>query len=807
MLERKIALKGGAGTSLALLLAACGSSSSDNSVALTITRENGGDYSSTGSVVGASVRNASSAVIDLAGVQDDTYNIELNAQGSDALEFHFDDVDETVILSSGSKISGFDMIKVVGGTLDAQNLDLSEISTIEVSSSVILSGSQLAEADGLYIQSISGDGTLKINVASDSEADAVLTSIEDGRIQLVNVEVSVVANDAASATKADALEDSASLYVVGSTKSTDDDGDGTNLVESVSSGAYVLNNEFGDLSLTASGTTFTVSGDGNKTGSGSLTGLADIKVDGVTLTFAADQLDAPLISGTGSVTVNKVEDNADIELSGVTATGDLTANVTDDVTFTGSIGNFEMVVASGATLTADEAVVSAAQITGAGAVSVTGMDSDTDLSAITNSGSQTATFDASKTFLGNFGTFDIVVNSGKTLTVDGDRIQDLTVSGAGNVTVTDGLGGEDITVLTTGTNSITLGSGNDDVNAGAGDDTVSTGAGDDRIVTLGGDDTINGGAGADSMNGGTGDDVYLFTADAASGDTLVDASGTDTLSTAGAGANVDLSAVNGGATALSEVDVLLIDSDFEAEYTSDQLTGLTLNIGEDAADAAITSLRVDLGAADTFNGQNFTFTAGGAWDDGSDVVDINGSTGADTIIGTSQADTITLGTADTAADKYVVAALTDGADLGDDESVEADKVSEFETGTDKIGIDDALEAALGNVGTAGVLNTGTFAQNALDKDTSDLEVFVFTGDLDDQDDLSDLITAVGTVTTSDGDEFFILANNTAQNSAGLYYVKSDGANAAALLTEAEIALVATIGADGDIGTGDFVLIT
>ena len=79
-------------------------------------------------------------------------------------------------------------------------------------------------------------------------------------------------------------------------------------------------------------------------------------------------------------------------------------------------------------------------------------------------------------------------------------------------------------------NTLDGGAGDDIISAfGGGDDTLRGGTGDDTLESYEGDDTLDGGAGSDLLKGGAGDDTYVVGADGAFTDTVVDASGQDTL--------------------------------------------------------------------------------------------------------------------------------------------------------------------------------------------------------------------------------------------------------------------------------------
>lgn len=79
-----------------------------------------------------------------------------------------------------------------------------------------------------------------------------------------------------------------------------------------------------------------------------------------------------------------------------------------------------------------------------------------------------------------------------------------------------------------GNDTINGGDGNDLLFGGDGDDTIYGGKGNDTIYGDDGDDLLDGGVGDDVLKGGTGDDTYVF-AKGYGNDTVIDASGLNTL--------------------------------------------------------------------------------------------------------------------------------------------------------------------------------------------------------------------------------------------------------------------------------------
>ncbi len=105
-----------------------------------------------------------------------------------------------------------------------------------------------------------------------------------------------------------------------------------------------------------------------------------------------------------------------------------------------------------------------------------------------------------------------LVQSAISFSLYGQYIEDLTLTGAGNI---DGIGNSFDNVITGNTmdNSLVGNDGNDTLNGLAGNDTLTGGAGNDKL---------DGGLGADKMAGGAGDDTYYVDS---AGDTVTEANG------------------------------------------------------------------------------------------------------------------------------------------------------------------------------------------------------------------------------------------------------------------------------------------
>ncbi|HYD55997.1 MAG TPA: calcium-binding protein [Burkholderiales bacterium] len=270
-------------------------------------------------------------------------------------------------------------------------------------------------------------------------------------------------------------------------------------------------------------------------------------------------------------------------------------------------------------------------------------------------------------------------------------------------------------------------SGHDSLAGGTGDDTLNGFAGNDTLRGNGGNDSLDGGSGTDLLDGGLGDDIYIVTA----GDTLVDAGGTDTIHTpvnwtlatgfenvimAGSG-NVQVNGNNGANhitgnggnnyfNARAGDDTLL---GLDGNDVFDMSTGGTSSTGFDAIDGgagtdtvdwagyARSGVTVNLAAGTASGGgdggvggatlASIERVVGGGFADhfsgsaGAELLD--GRQGNDTLAGGAGNDTLAGGT----GNDFFVFAETGAAN--------ADAISDFASGADDIGLDNAVMAALG----------------------------------------------------------------------------------------------------------------
>lgn len=185
---------------------------------------------------------------------------------------------------------------------------------------------------------------------------------------------------------------------------------------------------------------------------------------GATLTLTAAQADARIISGEGGVQITALEATPDADLSAITATGNVEANFNagtgTDVTFTGQLGGAEVsvtsgnlsleagastdaagfAVAEGASLTGSAAQLDGLTITGSGGVSVTDLAENTDLSGFADALDVTASVNQSLDLRSNpdLSAVDAYqVAAGATLTLTAAQANGLTISGDGNLIISN----------------------------------------------------------------------------------------------------------------------------------------------------------------------------------------------------------------------------------------------------------------------------------------------------------------------------------------------------------------------------------
>jgi Ca2+-binding RTX toxin-like protein len=291
-------------------------------------------------------------------------------------------------------------------------------------------------------------------------------------------------------------------------------------------------------------------------------------------------------------------------------------------------------------------------------------------------------------------------------TTTGDLFYDADGSGAGegalitNFVAAPALAAADIEVVngTPGGEEIVGTSGNDSLTGTAGDDTIFGLGGNDTIAGLSGNDELLGSAGADVLRGGEGDDVldgvfgfsdgadtldgglgndtYYFTP----GDVLVDAGGTDTVR-----AFVDFTLAPG-----------FENLTFSNDQADDQgLPGLE-GFGNDLGNV----MRAYAGDPGFLDGRG-----------GNDTL-VGGQEG-DTLIGGAGNDSLDGGTGD---DRYTFTVAPGAAN--------ADQISGFDTGNDKLVLDGAVHASSGASGDFAA-GDARFAANSAGgaTDTSDRVIY------------------------------------------------------------------------------------
>jgi Ca2+-binding RTX toxin-like protein len=298
------------------------------------------------------------------------------------------------------------------------------------------------------------------------------------------------------------------------------------------------------------------------------------------------------------------------------------------------------------------------------------------------------------------------------------RLTSVPTLAASDINVVNGTGGQ----MQNGT------SGNDSLVGGAGHDTLMGNAGNDTLIGNAGNDSLDGGSGTDRLDGGIGDDIYFVTA----GDVLVDAGGTDWVHTAvnwtlapgfenaimsGTGA-VQVQGNNGsnhvqGNAGNNYFNLRGGNDTVEGgggNDTIDMSTGGTASPGDDSIDggagidtidyAGYARSAVNANLATGFvngGGDGNTGSAtlasierfiGGGFNDritGAAAAEyLDGRQGNDTVGGGAGQDTLLGGSGN---DFFVFGAAPGAAN--------ADRINDFASGADELGLDNAVMAALG----------------------------------------------------------------------------------------------------------------
>jgi hypothetical protein len=172
------------------------------------------------------------------GSSSDQITVDLYASGTsfDVLTFNFSDPSDTVILGENSLIKGFSAIEVVGGTVDASDVDLpSSIVAVTINSGLIFSASELK-----HFQSVGGTGDFVISLTNSSELQALEANISS--LSIAEGISASVSNSIAIPTEVFTLLEQASIAVTNpELTQTDDDSEEEFVeIEETSINAFVI---------------------------------------------------------------------------------------------------------------------------------------------------------------------------------------------------------------------------------------------------------------------------------------------------------------------------------------------------------------------------------------------------------------------------------------------------------------------------------------------------------------------------------------------------------------------------------------
>ena len=264
----------------------------------------------------------------------------------------------------------------------------------------------------------------------------------------------------------------------------------------------------------------------------------------------------------------------------------------------------------------------------------------------------------------------------------------------GTVTITDTVSSATTATLAATKTNLTLtgtanvnGTGNavnNTVTGNSGNNLLDGAAGNDTLLGGAGNDTLLGSLGNDNLDGGAGNDTYLFTLTGLGNDIIRDASGTDTISFAGAVATLG-ARVNLGVTTAQTV------------VGTTKITLTAINTVENA----IGGLGNDRLIGNTLNNR----LNGGA---GNDI--LNGGAGNDTLVGGLGTDNLVGGAGN---DQFVF----NGTTAFSATTFGLDNIADFSAG-DKIVLSKTVFAALTSVAGAGFSAASDFAVVTDDADAA-----------------------------------------------------------------------------------------
>jgi hypothetical protein len=266
-------------------------------------------------------------------------------------------------------------------------------------------------------------------------------------------------------------------------------------------------------------TTTTASIGSNGTFTGNLDGAVVTVQDGVTMTAAANVVASQTVNkvSSGVLAVKVGAADAGVNLTTIQGTAFSSVTVFENVTFTGSLDDtIATSVDAGAKLTIAAGSVTTKTVTGNGSITVTAVDTSTNLANVNTSLTHVANLKdgadiSSNSNLGTVDNFNLENDAQVTMTkAQHDKLtvgssgvgstNKITMSGAASFNAESTV---ETYQLDNTTNSITLSSNAHTIIGGTGADTILGGSGAD---------TIDGGTGLDSLSGGGGDDDFLYSA-------------------------------------------------------------------------------------------------------------------------------------------------------------------------------------------------------------------------------------------------------------------------------------------------------
>ena len=474
-------------TPLALILSACGGSSSSTSSNVLSLTKSGSTYSAS-SVTGFTVNDSSTAKFDVADATSNAYEIKLDATGTGVLEFDFADANDTVTLAAGSKTSGFTTLKVTDGTVDATNADLTGITRVEVASGIKISLAQIKTIPTIVANSATSQ--ISVEVTSEAEATELVSLISAGTVKVYGDTnpIKLVAAPAATVTaetltaketettssvkaKSEAPADTSTTDTTTTTTTTGGGGGGGTALTTFSSA-----NVSGDVTFSGSAT-------------GDITASYDSATKAVQFSReSVNDMSTPLLSTISKITIASSETLTSTVADHNTITGTATLagggkyKFSDAGTATGVAGVAEYILANGTndfTLAASQTQ----KVTGgtgadtitltAGTHTIVGGGTGTDTLKIAQASSASTIADGAALDLSN--TSQQTWSGSNKVTMSG--VEDIDASGQLNTAVGLTLTGS------TGANSLTGGSGNDTLIGGAGADTLNGGVGTGDVVS------------------------------------------------------------------------------------------------------------------------------------------------------------------------------------------------------------------------------------------------------------------------------------------------------------------------------------